>query len=135
MDLLQDDPKSVLSQMTQVEKSVTELLSHDNTNAEVAELINSARIQLEEAVDTLRQYSHGIEPQPQRLNELDSILSNAHQLAKKHQVDTSELTAFAQKLTDEFSELESMDESVESLNKDLEKILSLIHISEPTRPY
>ena len=122
MDLLQDDPKSVLSQMTQVEKSVTELLSHDNTNAEVAELINSARIQLEEAVDTLRQYSHGIEPQPQRLNELDSILSNAHQLAKKHQVDTSELTAFAQKLTDEFSELESMDESVESLNKDLEKI-------------
>lgn len=122
MNLLQDDPKSVLSQITQIEKTVAELLSHDNTTAEVAELISSARIQLEEAVDTLRQYSHGIEPQPQRLNELDGILSSAHQLAKKHQVDTSELTAYAQKLTDEFNELESMDESVESLNKDLEKI-------------
>ena len=122
MDLLQDAPGSVLSQMSQVEKSVTELLSHDNTTAEVAELINSARIQLEEAVDTLRQYSHGIEPQPQRLNELDTILSGAHQLAKKHQVDISALAAYSQKLTEEFSQLESMDESVDALNKDLEKI-------------
>jgi len=122
MDVLQDDQKSVLTQMTQVEKSVAELLTHDNTTAEVAELISSARIQLEEAVDTLRQYSHGIEPQPQRLNELDSILSNAHQLAKKHQVDTSELSSYCDKLTNEFNELESMDESIESLNKDLEKI-------------
>ena len=122
MDVLQDDQKSVLTQMTQVEKSVAELLTHDNTTAEVAELISSARIQLEEAVDTLRQYSHGIEPQPQRLNELDSILSNAHQLAKKHQVDTRELSHYCEKLTNEFNELESMDESIESLNKDLKKI-------------
>ena len=122
MDVLQDDQKSVLTQMTQVEKSVAELLTHDNTTAEVAELISSARIQLEEAVDTLRQYSHGIEPQPQRLNELDSILSSAHQLAKKHQVDTGELSHYCEKLTNEFNELESMDESIDSLNKDLEKI-------------
>ncbi len=122
MDHLQDDPKSVLSQLSQVEKSVTELLSHDNTTAEIADLISAARIQLEEAVDTLRQYSHGIEPQPQRLNELDSILSSAHQLAKKHSIDTSELSAYSEKLTNEFNELESMDESVDSLNKELETI-------------
>ena len=124
MDILQDDQKSVLTQLTVVEKTIAELLSHDNTTAEVAELISSARIQLEEAVDTLRQYSHGIEPQPERLNELDTTLSNAHQLAKKHQVDTSELSDYARKLTDEFNELESMDESIESLNKDLDKITS-----------
>ena len=122
MDYLQDDPKSVLAQITQVEKAVAELLAHDNTTAEVAELISSARIQLEEAVDALRQYSHGIEPQPQRLSELDTILSSAHQLAKKHQIDTGELTSYSQKLIEEFNELNSMDESIESLNKDLEKI-------------
>ncbi len=121
MDLLQDDPKSVLSQITEVEKAIAELLAHDNTTAEVAELISSARIQLEEGVDTLRQYSHGIEPQPQRLNQLDSILSSAHQLAKKHQIDVSELSEYSIKLTTEFNELESMDESIASLNKDLEK--------------
>jgi len=124
MDLLQDDPKSVLVQISQVEKAIAELLAHDNTTAEVAELISSARIQLEEAVDALRQYSHGIEPQPQRLNELDTILSAAHQLAKKHQVDTSELAIYSQKLVEEFNELNSMDESIESLKKDLEKITS-----------
>ncbi len=127
MDLLQNDPKSVLVQITQVENAVTELLAHDNTTAEVAELIGSARIQLEEAVDTLRQYSHGIEPQPQRLNELDTILSGAHQLAKKHQVDTSELTNYSQKLIEEFNELNSMDESIESLNKELEKVTAEYH--------
>lgn len=122
MDLLQDDPKSALGQITQVEKVIAELLSHDNTTAEVADLISSARIQLEEAVDTLRQYSHGIEPQPQRLNELDVILSGAHQLAKKHQVDTSALTPLSQKLIEEFADLEAMDESIESLHTDLDKI-------------
>ncbi len=122
MELLQNDPKSVLTQITHVEKAVAELLAHDNTTAEVAELISSARIQLEEAVDTLRQYSHGIEPQPQRLNELDTILSGAHQLAKKHQIDTSELTIYSQKLIEEFDELNSMDESIESLNKELKEV-------------
>jgi len=127
MDLLQNDPKSVLVQITQVENAVAELLAHDNTTAEVAELISSSRIQLEEAVDTLRQYSHGIEPQPQRLAELDTVLSGAHQLAKKHQVDTSELTSYSQKLIEEFDELNSMDESIESLNKELEKITAEYH--------
>ena len=127
MDLLQDDPNSVLVQISQVEKAVAELLAHDNTTAEVADLISSARIQLEEAVDALRQYSHGIEPQPQRLSELDTILSGAHQLAKKHQVDTSELTSYSQKLNEEFNELNSMDESIESLNNDLEKVTTEYH--------
>ena len=47
MELLQDDPKAVLTQLTSAEKSVTELLTHDKTTSEVAELISSARIQLE----------------------------------------------------------------------------------------
>ncbi len=122
MDLLQDDPKSALAQLAQVEKAVADLLAHDNTSTEVAELIASARIQLEEAADALRQYSHGIEPQPERLAEVDSILSNAHLLAKKHQIDTSQLADYSAKLTEEFNELESMDGSIESLNLELEKL-------------
>ncbi len=122
MDLLQDDPKSALAQLAQVEKAVAELLAHDNTCAEVGELIVSARIQLEEAADAVRHYSHGIEPQPERLNEVDGILSSAHQLAKKHQIDTSQLADFSSKLIEEFKELESMDGSIESLNTELEKL-------------
>ena len=129
MELLQDDPKAVLTQLTSAEKSVTELLTHDKTTSEVAELISSARIQLEEAVDALRQYSRGVEPQPERLQEVDDILSSAHQLAKKHQVDVSQLTGLSDKLIREFDELESMDESIESLNTDLEKLTATYNAS------
>ena len=122
MELLQDDPKAVLTQLTSAEKSVTELLTHDKTTSEVAELISSARIQLEEAVDALRQYSRGVEPQPERLKEVDDILSSAHQLAKKHQVDVDQLTSLSNRLIKESDELESMDESIESLNTDLENL-------------
>ena len=65
-----------------------------------------------------------IEPHPERLNELDQILTSAHQLAKKHRIDIPELGAFATGLQQEFEELGSIDESVETLEEELHKIAS-----------
>ena len=119
MDILQDGNPALLSQLSQVGSVVDQLTSNDNSVSEVAELLGSARIQLEEAVDTLRHYQHTIEPQPERLRELDTLLSAAHQLAKKHQCDLVELASLEIKLRDEFDDLQSIDDSIEAIETDL----------------
>ncbi len=121
MDLLQDNNNSTLSQLTEAEKILTTLRNQDGSIADVAELLNSARIQVEEATDSLRHYNRAIEPDPQRLQALDETLSTAHQLAKKHRISLPELAGFAQTLQLEFEELESIDESVESLNQEVQQ--------------
>jgi DNA repair protein RecN (Recombination protein N) len=122
MDLLQDGNHAVLSQITQATNVIEQLTSNDDATQDVAELLSSARIQLEEAVDTLRHYQHTIEPQPERLQELDTLLSGAHQLGKKHQIDLSELSTLEAKLRDEFDELQSIDDSIDAIETDLAKL-------------
>lgn len=124
MDLLQNNNHAVLTNLTEAQRSVQSLTEQDTSAADINELLNNASIQIEEAIDSLRHYSSNIEPHPERLQDLDNILSNAHQLAKKHRVDLPELAGFANKLQDELSELESIDESVESLEKELADILT-----------
>jgi DNA repair protein RecN (Recombination protein N) len=122
MELLQDSNNSALTQLAEAQRSVEALFQQDNSITDVSELLNSARIQVEEAVDSLRHYSSAIEPHPERLQELDGILSTAHQLAKKHRIELPELAAFTEKLQTEMEELTSIDESVESLEEALNGI-------------
>ncbi len=122
MDLLQDSNNAALAQLSEAQRSIEALAAQDNSITDVSELLTSARIQIEEAVDSLRHYSSAIEPHPERLQELDGILSVAHQLAKKHRIELPELTVFTQKLQHEMEELTSIDESVESLEQELNDI-------------
>ena len=124
MDLLQNNNNAVLSQLSEAQTAIDNLCKNDSSMADIAELLSSARIQIDEAADSLRHYSHSIEPHPERLNELDQILTSAHQLAKKHRIDIPELGAFATGLQQEFEELGSIDESVETLEEELHKIAS-----------
>ncbi len=123
MDLLQNNNSAVISQLSEAERAIKELCRQDKSMEDIGELLSSARIQIDEAADSLRHYSHSIEPHPERLQELDTILSSAHQLAKKHRTDVADLAEFAQQLQQEFEELGSIDESVEALEKDLSEII------------
>ena len=124
MESLQDSNNSAMSQLAEAQRSVEALFQQDNSITDVSELLTSARIQVEEAVDSLRHYSSAIEPHPERLQELDGILLTAHQLAKKHRIELPELVAFTERLQTEMEELTSIDDSVESLEEALNSIHS-----------
>lgn len=124
MDLLQDNNNAVLSQLSEAESAINDLCKQDKSMEDIGELLSSARIQIDEAADSLRHYGHTIEPHPERLQELDGILSSAHQLAKKHRIDIPDLSVFANGLQKEFEELGSIDESVETLEEELNKIVT-----------
>ncbi len=115
--ILQDDETSALGLLASAEGIAQELAHADKGCAELGELLSGGRIQLEEASDWIRQYTHNIEPDPERLQQLDEVLSQAHKLSKKHRVDPSGLKELQAGLSAEYDQLQGMDESLESLQQ------------------
>ncbi|WP_019569100.1 DNA repair protein RecN [Thioalkalivibrio sp. ALE11] len=92
-----------------------EAARHDDRLQPGIELLESARIQIDEAGDTLRRLAEDIDPDPQRLAELDARLGEYLRLARKHRVEPEELPGLHQRLQDELEHLESGDRTVEEL--------------------
>lgn len=122
--ILQDDETSTLGLLVSAEQLAGQLASADQSCAEVAELLSGGRIQLEEAADRLRHYEHSIEPDPDRLQALDEIISLSHKLSKKHRVEPSQLSELCRQLRSESDELQALDESQQSLEAELETALT-----------
>ena len=81
------------------------------------ELLDSARIQVEEAVSLLRDQAAGIEFNPGLLEETDARLARFHELARKHQVAADELPALLQQLREESTALENADQTLADLER------------------
>jgi DNA repair protein RecN (Recombination protein N) len=83
--------------------------------APAAQLLESARIQAEEAADLLRSFAAGIEHDPDRLAEVDRRLGELHDAARKHRVEAAQLPALLAELEAEQARLEQAGENLETL--------------------
>lgn len=91
---------------------------------EVAELLDSALINIRESAGSLRHYLDSLDADPARLAELEDRLAAVHQLARKHRVAPQELPGLQIALTDEQQQLtraQDLDALAREVGK-LEKI-------------
>jgi DNA repair protein RecN (Recombination protein N) len=88
------------------------------------ELLDSARIQLEEAVSLLREQAAGIELDPASLAEIDTRLGSIHELARKHHVNARELPELLEQLQQEKTSLDNADRTLVSLEKQVQTLES-----------
>ncbi len=88
--------------------------------APVAELLESARIQVEEAAAAVRDFAAGIEPDPERLAAVESRLGAVHDLARKHRVAPRDLPALHRELAAERDRLADADASLAALEAEAE---------------
>ncbi|WP_204321465.1 hypothetical protein, partial [Streptococcus pneumoniae] len=65
---------------------IDELAELDPQYAEVQNMLNDALIQVQEATSEVQNLSSNIEQDPQLLQEIEQRISQALQLARKHQV-------------------------------------------------
>lgn len=72
----------------------------------VAELLDSALIQIREGAGSLRHYLESLDADPARLASLEDRLAAVHQLARKHRVTPTELPALQQAMTEELAQLQ-----------------------------
>jgi DNA repair protein RecN (Recombination protein N) len=86
------------------------------------ESIKSAIISISDTEDELRRYLESVELDPNRLQHIEQRISAIFDAARKHKVAPQDLYELQQKLSAEFSELETSDERLEQLTQQLHNI-------------
>ena len=87
---------------------------------EALSLLNSARIQVSEAVGEIQHHLASSELDPARLEQVEERLSLCYQLARKHKISAPELPALLLKLTEQLEALGNAETNAEDLAVQLE---------------
>lgn len=92
-----------------------ELAGLDPEVAEIGQVVETARVHVDEAVSALRHYLDRLEVDPERLDFVDRRLGSLHDLARKYRVTADELPAQLLRFRAELEDLESAGERVTQL--------------------
>ncbi|HHJ18672.1 MAG TPA: DNA repair protein RecN [Gammaproteobacteria bacterium] len=109
---------------TLLSQSLTELQSLATMDSELgntAELLDSASIQINEAITELRHYRDNLELDPQRLAEIEERLASITDLTRKHQLSAKELPAHFIHLQEKLNKLEQADIRAGRLQDEIEQ--------------
>ena len=103
--LSESDQHPVLSQVTALGSRLGKLVSVDAELQPVVDLLESARIQLQESVYALNNYLDRVELDPDRLRQVDARMEALHSAARKFRVPAEELPEEHSRLADKLAQL------------------------------
>jgi DNA repair protein RecN (Recombination protein N) len=92
VEALFEGDDSILARVNAVAGRLGNLVEHDARLKEILELLDPARIQLQEAAHALRRYGERLDLDPQRLREVEGRLDALHAAARKYRVQPEALT-------------------------------------------
>lgn len=118
--LFDSDDVNANSLVAEAQRSIEQLTEFDASLEPVVELLNTASIQVSEAVDALRRYGETIDMDPARRDEVEERLDAIKAVARKHRVEPDELPALAQSLQHEHDELSHAEERGRELEQQAE---------------
>jgi DNA repair protein RecN (Recombination protein N) len=104
-------------------REVQSLARLDPAFTEIASMLESASIQIDEAAQWLRHYSDHLDADPKRVTQIESQIAILHDLSRKHRVATAELPAHLQRLEERLFELENGEELRKQLRTEHEAAL------------
>jgi DNA repair protein RecN (Recombination protein N) len=93
LNAISEDDHPILSQLSALNQKLGKLADIDGALKPVLELLEPARIQLQEAVSALNDYLDRVELDPNRLREVDARLDALHSAARKFRVAPEQLPA------------------------------------------
>ncbi len=117
---LTNDQGSVIELLS---KTVQQLESIDIKDIHpIAEMLGSARIQVEEAIHDLESYTSDFEIDPVRLGEVEDRLTTIYDLCRKHRVEPNEIQQLEQQINAELESLNNIDNDIAELEHAAAKI-------------
>ena len=119
-----DDPSGAESLMHRNSERLSAYAELDPDIAEAVNLLNSAVIHCNEAVNSLQSASSRLEASPERLSELERLLGAQHDLARKHRVEPDQLEQVLAQMQQRFERADSMESRLASLEKQLVQALA-----------
>ncbi len=115
LHMLADDDQSAESLLQKTIINFKDLEKSDPKIEKLTTILESASIQLTDAIDEIQHYADQIEPDPERLTEVDNRLNVMIDMARKHQVHARDLPDHFEKLVLRLDELKSNHDSINSL--------------------
>jgi DNA repair protein RecN (Recombination protein N) len=113
------DETSAHSLLSRATRDLGELVSFDRRLEAIIAGLDSALIQLDDALAELRRYSDGLDLDPARLEWVEQRLGAVVGLARKHRVQPEQLPAHLVALRTELTELEQADQRLDGLEAEL----------------
>jgi DNA repair protein RecN (Recombination protein N) len=89
--ILSESDNSVESSLSKMNGVMQDLVEHDANLKDIADALESAQIQVDEAVHGLNRYLQKLDLDPDRLAELETRMQNLHSAARKYKVDADAL--------------------------------------------
>ncbi|WP_251358427.1 DNA repair protein RecN [Kangiella sp. TOML190] len=119
---LNDDEQSIASTLNSVAAQISELYGVDDNLKNTHDLLQSALVEIDEASAELRNYLESVDMDPEQLQQLDSELSQLHDLSRKHQTSIQALPEVLASLEDELTQLAGDEASFGELEQELAKL-------------
>lgn len=117
---LDDEDDAALSRVTRAHAQLGDLATLDPGLRSACELLDSAGIQIGEALSSLRHYADNLELDPARLEQLDRRLAEIHDLARKYRCTPEEIPPLLERLRQELEQLDQADSHLSALQEQVE---------------
>ncbi|MFC3034572.1 DNA repair protein RecN [Pseudoalteromonas fenneropenaei] len=121
--LYEADDHTVLSQLQHACSQFFELADYDKALEPIANMLQDACVQVEEASREIRHYSADLEQDPERLELLDNRMARTLDLARKHHVKPELLAEHHQQLMQELNNIEASDSRLDELADEIKAAL------------
>ncbi|MEP7156001.1 MAG: DNA repair protein RecN [Betaproteobacteria bacterium] len=116
VNALAESENDVLSKIDSLAGDLADAAETDPALKEPVDLINSANVELREAVTGLRHYLRKLDVDPARLAELDRDIADVQEIARKFRIEPARIPEFLQQKRDRLSALgggQSLDELID----------------------
>ena len=105
IDVLSDSDSSVESALSKASSNMSALAQHDAALAEVSQSLESAQIQIDEAIHSLNRYLQKLDLDPERLGQVEERMQALHTAARKYRTEANTLPHLLLETTDRLEAL------------------------------
>ena len=120
IEILSNADNSLESTLSKVCTTVSSLAAHDSALGDINQALESASIQLDEAIHGLNRYLQKIDLDPARLAQVEERMQALHSAAKKYRTDADELPALLHTTNERLDAL-TASQNIEALREQVKQ--------------
>lgn len=116
IDALSDADNSVESTLSKASANISALAEHDSGLSDISQALESAQIQIDEAVHGLNRYLQKLDLDPARLSEVEERMQRLHGAARKYRTEADDLPKLLLDTTERLEAL-TASQNIEALRE------------------
>jgi len=120
--IFDDEQVAAYDIISQTQTALEKLQDYEPRFAAAVETLNAAIINLDETANELRGYLDTLDDDPERLDEVETVLSELHELARKHHIEIEALPEHYEKLSSDLAEIANDNVEMVSLSKQVAEL-------------